>query len=342
MNALPMNFSKALCIMLILLANNKLQSQQNNYKPGINLTGYERYWERKEINYKDIIADIDRLHKQGIKDIRLPISFEYQFKQKSKRLFLRDLIKIVKYIRKKEMTLIVCYFDHTLDRDSNYTNIETIKSNWKYISHKLKKYSNNVYYEIVNEPNLYPIQWDEMVHEIVSEIREEDKKTKILIGATNYNSIYELARKKPFPYKKLIYVFHFYEPFIFTHQGADWGGNQTKTVAIPYPYDSIKMPNINLKTIGTVGETNYKDYKDMAKKTSLSHKINTIVKWAEQHNVTLWCTEFGAINTIDPIDRCTYFKDVISIFKENNIKSYLWEYNGNFGIDKTKEIFDCL
>jgi hypothetical protein len=33
------------------------------------------------------------------------------------------------------MTLIGCYFDHTLDR---YTNIETTKSNWKYISYKIK------------------------------------------------------------------------------------------------------------------------------------------------------------------------------------------------------------
>ncbi len=337
-----MNLSKALYIMLFLLASNKLQSQQNNFNLGINLTGYERFWEDKELNYKDIIADINKLHKQGIKDIRLPVSFEYQFKRKSKRRFLRDLIKIVKYIRKKEMTLIVCYFDHTLDRDTNYTNIEIIKNNWKYISHKLKKYSNYVYYEIVNEPNLYPIQWDAMVHEIIPEIRKEDKKTKILIGATNYNSIYELSRKKPFPYKNLVYVFHFYEPFIFTHQGADWGGNQTKTVDIPYPYDSIKMPNMNLKTLGTPGEINYKDYKDMANKTSLSHKINTIVKWAQQNNVELWCTEFGAINTIDPTYRCQYFKDVISIFKENNIKCYLWEYNGNFGIDKTEEIFDCF
>lgn len=337
-----MNLSKALYIMLFLLAINKLQSQQNNFNSGINLTGYERYWENKALNYKDIIADINKLHKQGIKDIRLPVSFEYQFKKKSKRRFLRDIIKVVKYIRKKNMTLIVCYFDHTLDRNTNYTNIEIIKSNWKYISRKLKKYSNYVYYEILNEPNLYPNQWDFMVHEIISEIRKEDKKTKILIGATNYNSIYELSRKKPFLYKNLVYVFHFYEPFIFTHQGAAWGGNQTKTVDIPYPYDAIKMPDINLMTLGTPGEINYKDYKDMANKTSLSHKINTIVKWAKKNNVELWCTEFGAINSIDPVYRCQYFKDVISIFRENNIKCYLWEYSGNFGVDKTEKIFDCL
>ena len=101
------------------------------------------------------------------------------------------------------------------------------------------------------------------------------------------------------------------------------------------------MPEINLKTIKTPGEVNYKDYKHMANKTSLSHKIDIIVKWAEQHNVELWCTEFGTIDSIPLEYRCNYFKDMIALFKEKNIKCYLWEYKGNFGIYDAN-IDDCL
>ncbi|MCG1036504.1 glycoside hydrolase family 5 protein [Polaribacter sargassicola] len=328
--------------MLLLSVNTIVKAQQSTLNVGINLTGYERFWEQEPLNYKEIIADIDKLYDKGIKDIRLPIAFEYQFKKKSKGSFLRDLVKIVKYIKSKDMTLIICYFDHTLEKETAFTNIETIKKNWVYVSRKLRKYSNFIFYEILNEPNLYPNKWDEMVQEIVPEIRKKDKETKILIGATNYNSIYELSRKKPFPYKNIVYTFHFYEPFIFTHQGANWIGNQTKTEKIPYPYDSIKMPKIDVKAIGTEGEVNYKDYKDMANKTSLSHKIDIISKWAKEHNVELWCTEFGAINTIDENYRCKYFKDLIEVFKEHNIKSYLWEYKGNFGISNSDKIIDCL
>jgi len=326
--------------MLVLLANTIVQAQQKNLGVGINLTGYERFWDEQTIDYKDVIADIDILYNKGIRDIRLPIAFEYQFKIKSKKRFLKDLIKIVKHIKKKDMTLIVCYFDASLDKDSNYTNVDIVKNNWRSISKKLKKYSKYVYYELVNEPNLYPVQWDAMVHEVVSEIRKEDQDTKILIGATNYNSIYELSRKTPFPYKNIVYIFHFYEPFVFTHQGADWIGNQTKTVDIPYPYDSISMPSMNLKAVGTSGEINYKDYKDMASKTALGDKIDIVAKWAKDQQVELWCTEFGSINSIAPEYRRQYFKDVIEVFKARNIKCYLWEYKGNFGVDNTDVFFN--
>ncbi|WP_187269342.1 glycoside hydrolase family 5 protein [Algibacter pacificus] len=327
-------------MILVLFSNTFLQAQQKNLGVGINLTGYERFWDEKTIDYKSVITDIDMLYREGIRDIRLPIAFEYQFKSNSKKRFLKDLKKIVKHIKKKNMNLIICYFDSSLDKDSNYTNVDIIKSNWKSISKKLKKYSKYIYYELVNEPNLYPVQWDAMVHEVVSEIRKEDQDTKILIGATNYNSIYELSRKTPFLYKNIVYIFHFYEPFIFTHQGADWVGNQTKTVNIPYPYNAAKMPSMDLKTSGTPGEINYKDYKDMANKTALGHKIDIVANWAKQHQVELWCTEFGCINSIDPEYRRQYFKDVIGVFKDRNIKCYLWEYKGNFGVYKSDVFFN--
>lgn len=339
-----MKIKKSLFYLILLCSFTSIKAQetplynhvvQDNFKIGINLTGLERHWDNKPWNYKNTITHINELYEKGIRDIRLPISFEHQFSKQSKRSFLRKLKKIIKHVKKKNMSLIICYFDHKMEKETRFTNVDIIKKNWKYISYKLKKYSDCIYYEIVNEPNLYPQEWNRTVHELVSTIREKDKKTKILIGATNYNSIYELSRKTPYAYENLIYVFHFYEPFLFTHQGANWVGNQSTTTDLPYPYDSIVMPKINPKAIGTAGQINYKDYKHMANKTSLTHKIDLVVNWANKNKVKIWCTEFGTISSISEHHRQNYFTDLISIFKKQNIKCYLWEYKGNFGVENT-------
>jgi len=326
--------------MLLICYNT---NAQNNVSPvGINLTGLERFWTGNSLDIKNILQDIDEVHNKGIRHIRLPISFEYHFEFLSKKKFLKQVTTIIKYAKKKDMTVIICYFDNKMNKYNNFTNIITLKANWKYIAKKLRKYSKFVYYELVNEPNLYPHQWDKVVNEIVTEIREKDKKTKILIGATNYNSIYELSRKTPFPFKNIIYIFHFYEPFLFTHQGANWTGNQTSTLKIPYPFDPNTMPKLNSRAKGTAGEANYNQHAQMANKKALRNKLNWITYWARKNNVELWCTEFGTINTINKQHRLTYFKDILSLFKEQNIRCYLWEYKGNFGIYDNTTILELL
>lgn len=338
-----MNFKCLICFFIIIQTFTITMYSQNNIKNyGINLTGLERFWEINDTKYNTIIKDIDKLYALGFRDIRLPFSFYSKYNVKSKRKIIRGLKRISKHIQKKNMSLILCYFDSEITSETKEIHVNKVKEYWKLISKKLKKYHNYIYYEILNEPQLYPQEWDLFAQEIIKEIRKEDTNTKILVGATNYNSIYELSRKQPFVFKNLIYVFHFYEPFIFSHQGADWVGNQNKTIDIPYPYNALTMPEMNAEILGTAGEINYRDYNVMANKTSLQHKIEIVSAWANKHNVALWCTEFGAINTIPSSYRCNYFKDVLSVLKEKNIKSYLWEYKGNFGISQQKELLDCI
>lgn len=339
-----MNFRQItfFCLLYIQCYTMQVESQNKIHDFGINLTGLERYWEIEKTDYKDILDDIDKLHTLGFRDIRLPISFKNQFKNTSKRKFLKRLKRIVKYIKKRKMTLIVCYFDNEINAKTLDKDLISLSTNWVVIAKKIKKYHNFVYYEILNEPNLYPKEWDKLATKVISEIRKVDKKTKIVIGATNYNSIYELSRKIPYSFNNLIYSFHFYEPFLFTHQGASWVGNQNKTIGLPYPYETLKMPVIHEEIIGTSGEKNYKMYNKTANKIALSHKIKIVADWAKEHNIILWCTEFGAIKSIATKYRCNYYKDLLSVLKEKNIKSYLWEYNGNFGIKNDKDILDCF
>ncbi len=46
-----------------------------------------------------------------------------------------------------------------------------------------------------------------------------------------------------YPDTNLIYTFHFYDPFVFTHQGASWASPSLVPLSgVPFPYNSAAMP----------------------------------------------------------------------------------------------------
>ena len=52
----------------------------------------------------------------------------------------------------------------------------------------------------------------------------------------NYSDIPDLLAMHPLPDGNVIYIFHFYDPHVFTHQGATWGVPWwSYEHGIPYP-----------------------------------------------------------------------------------------------------------
>ncbi|MGB9896248.1 MAG: glycoside hydrolase family 5 protein, partial [Thermoproteota archaeon] len=96
---------------------------------------------------------------------------------------------------------------------------------WKQISEHYKNYPDTLYFELLNEPNgaLTSDIWNKFIEESVSIIRKTNPSRKIIIGPTNWNSVYKLKELEiPEGDKNIIVTFHFYTPFEFTHQGAEW------------------------------------------------------------------------------------------------------------------------
>jgi endoglucanase len=188
-----------------------------------------------------------------------------------------------------------------------------------------------------------PAIWKNAAYNMVAAIRKIDQKRTLLVGASNYNSIYELSRSEPFPDDNLIYTFHFYEPFLFTHQGADWVGNQEATTGVPFPYNAEKFPDINPKARNTPGEANYRKYKSDGDAQSLTDKLMIIKKWSDKYNVPVLCGEYGAYNKYaDPDSRCHYIKAMRNALKKVNIPGMMWDYNSAFSIFDGKPSLQTL
>jgi endoglucanase len=133
----------------------------------------------------------------------------------------------------------------------------------------------------------------------------------------------------------VIYVFHFYEPHIFTHQGATWGAYYWHWLkGLRYP----SSPENAEQVAAGVPEAQDRLYvvrygHDHWDASRVDAEINQAADWAKQHKVPLICNEFGAYRAFaDPHDRAAWINDVRTSLEHHDIGWTMWDYAGSFGV----------
>ena len=304
---------------------------------GISISWLEQWWNKDALGINPIKkADYELLKKLKITTIRLPVAFDHfeSTKIPVEKVFTH-IDEVLKQCKLYGIKLIIDYHYGKLN-DTNYlTETPKIINSWMLLTNRYLKESPNVlFFEIYNEPpHMSPSVWKDAEYNIVTAIRKRDKGRTLIVGASNYNSIYELSRTERLADENIIYTFHFYEPFLFTHQGADWVGDQVATTGIPFPYTSKNFPPMNPSVIGTWGESNYFQYRNDGNEQSIKDKLQIVKNWGNKYDVPLLCGEYGVYRKYtDEGSRCRYIKAVRQTLKTLNIPGMLWDYNTTFSI----------
>jgi endoglucanase len=287
---------------------------------GINFTTYT---EQDFINAKSI----------GVEVIRLPIRLhsmtggapDYRLDP----LLLRLLDQAVDWAEKHQLYIILD--NHSFDpRVSTTPEIENILVPvWKQMAAHYKNRSSYVLYEILNEPHgIAAKTWADIQGRTIAAIREIDKDRIIVVGGTNWNSIDELFNLQ-YPYDNLVYTFHFYDPYLFTHQGETWGGPPTlqNLRGVPFPADAHKIPAAPPDLRGTwVEESLRSSYRNDGTIKALERQLDKVVKFAVERDVPVFCGEFGVyIPNCLPEDRVRWYEIVNILFDLRGIVRTSWD-----------------
>jgi endoglucanase len=316
-----------------LLAFKRARSLDN----GVSVSWLEQTWNKSVLTQNGLKnTDLALLKKLGFKSIRLPVAFEHFDSEHIpvEQLF-SHIDNIVKQCDLYGFKLIISYHYGNLN-DTNYiSETQRVINLWLKLT---KKYKNtrydNLFFELYNEPlHMNPQIWKDAAYNMVTALRKVDRQRTFIIGASNYNSIYELSRFVRLADENVIYTFHFYEPFLFTHQGATWIGDQEATVGVPFPYNAQTFPTLNEKAKNTAGEQNYNKYKLDGNEQSLRDKLQIVKDWGTKYDVPIICGEYGVYNKYADIDsRCRYIKAMRQTLKALNIPGIMWDYNSSFSI----------
>jgi endoglucanase len=336
--------------LISLVLSFQLQAQVS-FNRGVNLTGWFQTSSAQQIQFtKYTKKDFQNIKSLGCDVIRLPINLFYMTNGSPDYtidpLMYEFLDQAVNWAEELQMYLILD--NHTTDDlASKNANLETVlKKVWVQMAEHYKNRSNYILYEILNEPNgtLTTAAWGKIQQAAITAIRTVDTKHTIVVGGAGFNSYTELAALPVYTDNNLIYTFHFYDPFVFTHQGASWPSPSMASLAnVPFPYNASTMPSTPSALAGTwvaSALTNYKNEGTLAKVKSL---IDIAVAFKTSRNVKVYCGEFGVYIPNSPnADRNYWYQEVRKYLEAKQIPWTTWDYQGGFGLftKGSAELFD--
>jgi endoglucanase len=181
------------------------------------------------------------------------------------------------------------------------------------LAEHFKDEPDDLLFEILNEPheNLTPELWNSYLAEAIAAYRSVDPQRTLVIGTAEWGGIGSLHKLVlPDTADNLIVTVHYYNPFHFTHQGAEWVSGSDEWLG-----------------------TTWRGYTSELK--SLEEDFDQVASWASEHNRPVFVGEFGAYNKADMTSRAAWTKAVRREAEERGMSWSYWEFCAGFGIYNT-------
>jgi endoglucanase len=215
--------------------------------------------------------------------------------------------------------------------------VEQFEDFWRVLArHYATLDAERVFFEVLNEPEFRDrYRWAGVQARLARAIREGAPQNTIIVAGANWSAISELLFLEPLRDGNVIYNFHFYEPHIFTHQGATWSTNfQHYLSKLPYPSTPENVASAVGQAPDAVNQQAIVHYGlDRWNAGRVEAEIAVAAAWGRQWNVPLTCNEFGVYRAAATAeDRAAWIRDVRTALEKNGIGWAMWDYAGGFSV----------
>lgn len=207
--------------------------------------------------------------------------------------------------------------------------------------------------------------WQPMAEKLHATARAAAPRLTVILSGACWGGAWGLSHLDPRPFRddNILWSFHSYEPFIFTHQGADWtGGPESHVAGLGYPPERrlhraiLRAAEARIAAAGLNKaekarlrrELKYNLAQYLARpRKEMDTAFATVRKWAKSNGIPparIFLGEFGASRTGPPhrddAARRRYFGDIRTRAEKAGYAWSLWAWSGNFGIASSSDGHD--
>lgn len=272
--------------------------------------------------YFRIIAEL------GFTHVRLPVRWETTARSSSNppytisATFMNRIKLVVDSALANNLHIVFNMHHHEALFTNPAGQKDRFMAQWRQISEFFKDYPDSLLFEPLNEPNgnLTPELWNVFFPEVLSIIRETNPDRTVLIGTPEWGGLGGLPKLEIPDDDNIILTIHYYNPFNFTHQGAEWSGEQSQA------------------WLGT------KWFDTEADRAVIHNEFQLAKNISEEHNIPIHVGEFGAYSKADMESRARWTTYLARWFESQGFSWAYWEFSAGFGIynPSTKKLVDPL
>lgn len=322
-----------------------------NFTNGVNLGGWlSQYPEYNHEHFRTFItrADVERIAGWGFDHIRLPVDYPVLESNNAPGQYREDGFQYIdsclEWCQATGLGVVFDLhhapgysFDNTLQPETLHLNVlfdqEAAQNRfialWQAIVRRYHNAGVPIIFELLNEvvlPESSP--WNHLAHRTVAALRQISPDCKIMIGGNHYNAASELKNIARLNDPNVLYTFHFYEPFLFTHQKASW----TQVVrefdqTLEYPGfftgldDFLRRAPHHREGYGWLIDR-------PLNRALMREFLLPVFDFIKESGQVPYCGEYGVIDCASAESRRNWHADLLDIFKQYNIGRAVWSYKG--------------
>ncbi|NTV78664.1 MAG: glycoside hydrolase family 5 protein [Clostridiales bacterium] len=215
---------------------------------------------------------------------------------------------------------------------------------WKTLAERYKNRKTPVIvFELLNEvhdPEAY--YWRSLYKLLVKEIRSIDQDRIILVGTNEANSPFRFDELEILEDPNIVYNFHFYDPFVFTHQLARFSEEQLAyNRKVHYPGEIPGFIDFLKEHPQWIERYTHTEWDDKIDKETMAKYLKGVFDFQKHTGREVYCGEYGVVDSADRSDACAWLRDFHDFLKEHKIGRAYWNYKEmDFGVvDKKGKLY---
>lgn len=317
---------------------------------GANVSRWFRYPESQTAeHYRDHVTDDEMafMRRMGIRHVRLALAPSIVMDLKTGELLEHTMVYVDQAIDRFVRHGIAVIVDlHNEDRA--YEEDAELRQHflrfWNSVAHRYRdKDPEWVYVELMNEP-VYDdreAEWSAYQRALLAAVRRHAPRHTVVLSGPNWGGIDGLRKLTPVEDRNVVYSFHFYDPFPFTHQGATWTTPACRYLRqVPYP----SSPESVAPLLGQLAREQRDAYEmlhwygeERWNRARLTERFGQALEWGRRHGVPLYCGEFGVYPLVArPEHRTNWFRDFGNILATGGTGWAVWGWDEDFGLNRQR------